>query len=282
VVEKGGADGHEAQARERHVYIRVSMRIAQITDCHLVAEAGRRIYGADTFAALRAVLRQALALEQPPELIVATGDLSEDGSEGSYRRLRQLFAESMLPVYVIPGNHDSPTGMADFLIGGSIRAERMVDVGSWRILFLDSKVEGEAYGYLEESELAALSGALSEDARRPTAICLHHSPTKPCPSPDCHLRNEDVFIELLNGHDNAKVVLAGHSHMELKRQIAHATLLTTPATSSQCRHAQAKPAVDHEDFFASHRFDPSMHAFRTLTLRPNGEFDTEVCWVAGE
>lgn len=258
------------------------MRIAQVTDCHIVAEAGRRIYGADTFESLRAVLNEALALEQPPELIVATGDLSEDGSEGSYRRLRQLFVESTLPVYVIPGNHDSVTGIADFLIGGVVRTERMVDIGSWRIVFLNSKVEGEAYGYLKESELAALSGALSEDARRPTAICLHHSPTKPCPSSECHLRNEDVFIELLNRHDNARVVLAGHSHMELKRQVGHATLLTTPATSSQCRHAQAGQAVDHEGFSASHRFDPSIHAFRMLTLRSNGEFDTEVCWVAWE
>ena len=60
----------------------LGMRIVQVTDCHIVAEPGRRIYGTDTFCSLRAVLKQALATR--PELILATGDLSEDGSDGSF------------------------------------------------------------------------------------------------------------------------------------------------------------------------------------------------------
>ena len=256
------------------------MRIVQVTDCHIVTEPGRRIYGTDTFSSLRAVLKR--ALEKRPEAILATGDLSEDGSEGSYQRLRHLFLETEVPVYVIPGNHDSVKGINNVLLGESIKSARLVDIGLRRIVFLNSKVEGEAYGYLAEPELAFLSGALIENAKRPAVVCLHHSPTKPCPSSGCHLRNADEFVELLNRHGNARAVLAGHAHLELTRRIEHAALLTTPASSSQCWHAQAGQAVDHEDFWATHRFDPTMHGFRALTLKPDGRFDTEVCWIAEE
>src|SRR5215510_3999658 len=229
------------------------MRIFQITDCHLLPEVGARIYGADTFRSLGNVLQSALALPERPDLVVATGDLSEDGSDASYQRLRQLLLDAGLPVYVLAGNHDSVDAMRRSLIGGAIRVEPWLDVGAWRLVFLDSKVAGEPYGYLEKAELRRLDETLSADSDRPAVVCLHHSPIRPCPSTGCHLENDDEFIAVLDLHSNARAVLAGHSHVELERRIQHAILLTTPATSSQCVHAQSGEPVDHEDFWSSHR-----------------------------
>src|SRR5262245_46854607 len=126
------------------------MRILQITDCHLLPEVGANVYGADTFRSLSSVLQSALELPERPDLIVATGDLSEDGSDRSYLRLRQMLVDAGLPVYVVAGNHDSVEAMRRSLIGGQIRMEQCVDVGAWRIVFVDSKVAGEPYGYLEK------------------------------------------------------------------------------------------------------------------------------------
>jgi Icc protein len=258
------------------------MRILQVTDCHLLPEVGAKIYGGDTFRSLNLVLRFALTMAEPPELIVATGDLSEDGSQRSYQRLRDVFLDAGLPVYVIAGNHDSVQEMRRSLIGGAIAMEPYLDVGSWRIVFLDSKVPGEPYGYLEDRELVRLEEMLSEDPKRPAIICLHHSPTRPCPSTGCHLQNDDELIKVLDSHANGRVVLAGHSHLELERRIRHASLLTTPATSSQCVHAQLGEPVDHEDFWASHEFDATWHGFRILTLHRDGQFDANVHWVPRE
>src|SRR5882724_3280896 len=94
-----------------------AVRALQITDLHLLSEVGATIYGTDSFESLRAVLERALGLPAPPEIIVATGDLSEDGSAASYRRLRGLLLETGLPVHVLPGNHDSVIEMKRALIG---------------------------------------------------------------------------------------------------------------------------------------------------------------------
>jgi Icc protein len=260
--------------------MKTTMRIVQITDCHLLPEVGARVYGADTFRSLNRVLQSVLALAERPDLIVATGDLSEDGSDRSYQRLRQILVDAGLPVYVIAGNHDSVEVMRRSLIGGAIRMEPCMDVGAWRIVFVDSKVAGEPHGYLEKAELRRLGETLSADSERPAIVCLHHSPIRPCPSPSCRLKNDDELIAVLDLHANARAVLAGHSHLELERRIQHATLLTTPATSSQCVHAQAGEQVDHEDFWSSHRFDASRHGFRMLSLHADGRFESTVHWAS--
>lgn len=255
------------------------MRILQITDCHLLSQAGDRIHGTDTYHSLSLVLESAFGLDQPPELILATGDLSEDGSPGSYLRLRELLLEYGAPVYVIAGNHDSVQSMRRFLVGGAVSMEPHVDVDKWRIIFLNSKVEDKPYGYLSDSELQRLEQTLAEENDRPAVICLHHSPTRPCPSTGCQLKNEQAFLDVLDSHQNVRAVLSGHSHLELQRQSHTTVLLTTPATSSQCVHAQLGASVDHEDFWASHEFDPSRHGFRMLGLHRDGTFDTQVHWV---
>jgi 3',5'-cyclic-AMP phosphodiesterase len=258
------------------------MRVLQITDCHLLPEVGATIYGADTFRSLSRVLQSALALPERPDLVVATGDLSEDGSDASYKRLRQVLLLAGLPVYVIAGNHDSVEAMRRALIGGPICMEPCLDVGAWRVVFLNSKVAGASYGYLEQAELRRLAETLSADWERPAVICLHHSPIRPCPSTGCHLKNDDELIATLDSHPNARAVLAGHSHVELKRRVQHATLLTTPATSSQCVHAQTDESVDHEDFWSSHRFDASRHGFRMLSLDRDGRFKSSVHWISND
>ena len=101
----------------------------------------------------------------------------------------------------------------------------------------------------------------------------------PCPSSGCRLANDAALIDLLHAHANARVVLAGHAHVEAERRLDHTVALNTPASSSECRHAQLGEPVDHEDFWSSHVFDPTRHGFRMLTLKPDGAFETQVHYV---
>jgi hypothetical protein len=81
---------------------------------------------------------------------------------------------------------------------------------------------------------------------------------------------------------NARGVICGHGHLELERTAEHVKLFTTPSTCSQAWHAQLGDAVDHEQFWASHKFDPGRHSFRMLTLLPGGEIESTVHWVPGD
>lgn len=88
-----------------------SLLIAQITDTHLFAESDQCLLGLKTIESLRTVLNQVDALEQRPDLLLLTGDLSQDGSAESYQTLQELLIPLGIPAYWIPGNHDCPATM---------------------------------------------------------------------------------------------------------------------------------------------------------------------------
>jgi len=256
-----------------------TLRVLQITDPHMTARAGEEIHGNDPYRALTRVLDAALADPSPPELLIATGDLSADESPASYERMRELLLRTGLPCLVLPGNHDSAEEMRRSLVGGLIQSSRVHDFPDWRFVLLDSTVEGEYFGRLEASELAALTDALESAGRRRVVVALHHGPLRPCPSPDCHLRNGDELMERLRSSPAARVVLAGHAHLELEQQLDHVLCLTCPSSNSQAIHAQLGAPVDHDDFYASHTLDPSRHAYRMLSLGPGDAVHTEVIYL---
>ena len=52
------------------------------------------------------------ALNPRPDLVVATGDLVDAGSAAEYGHLRRLLAPLDLPLFLLPGNHDSRDELA--------------------------------------------------------------------------------------------------------------------------------------------------------------------------
>ena len=83
------------------------MRVLNITDLHIVPSRGGHIYGVDPFVSLQGMLDAGMALN--PDLVIARGDLVEHSDSASYLRLRQLLSATALAVFVLPGNHDSPS-----------------------------------------------------------------------------------------------------------------------------------------------------------------------------
>lgn len=256
-----------------------SVKIIQITDLHILADAGATIYGADPFTALQAVLAAALAPPEPPTLIIATGDLSEDASAKSYLRLRDVLLGTGLPILVLPGNHDSVDEMRASLLGGAVQMPSVFDIGSWRLVLLDSCVRGRSHGFLEDAQLARLSSTLADSEDRHVLVALHHSPASYCPGTGCRLHNAEDLLRLLQASPNARAVISGHAHIAQEDSLGSLALFITPSTCSQGRHPQPGGGVDVSDFWASHSFDPSRHGCRILTLEPSGEVESEVLWV---
>ena len=82
--------------------------LVQLSDSHLFAETDGTLLGMNTRESLQKVIE--LVLEQQPQidLILATGDISQDGTLESYQQFRQLSAQIAAPARWIPGNHDEP------------------------------------------------------------------------------------------------------------------------------------------------------------------------------
>src|SRR5713101_1503128 len=138
------------------------LRIVHITDTHILAEPGAELYGVDSFTALASLLAVMQRDAWTPHLLIATGDLSQDGSAASYQRLRSLLTSLGLPVYCIPGNHDALSEMHTHLRGGPIHLERRVVWDPWQIVLLDSQLPGEGHGHLSRGELTALAEVLRD------------------------------------------------------------------------------------------------------------------------
>lgn len=175
------------------------VHVLHVTDSHLFAQRTGRLLGLVTYDSLTAVLAAAAA--EPPDMVLATGDLAQDGTAQAYAHLAEAFSGFAAacplppPVYWLPGNHDEPAVMRATLTCAPLRPETEVVVGGWYIILLDSTVPGEVGGALSEDELARLDAGLRAHADCPALVCLHHNPvvTSARWMDDIGLANADAF-----------------------------------------------------------------------------------------
>ncbi len=257
------------------------VRIVQISDLHLVAQEGGTVGGVDPFATLRALVTMITDDAWRPDLVIATGDLSDDGSAESYRRVRGLLAGLGLPVYCIPGNHDAPAEMRTHLPGGLIRLERSVGLAGWRIILLDSKVAGYDHGHCGKQELDALDDALRQAEGRHTVVALHHGPLPLCCMPQCQLDNAQEFMDTLGRHPVVRAVVAGHTHCEADTVLNGIRVMIAPSTCVQASHPVGPDVPKGARFMDVHTIDTARQGYRRLELHADGSIQTSVVWANG-
>lgn len=158
------------------------MLIAQISDLHVLADGAALGGQVDTHAALAAAIDHIGALDPRPDLVLATGDLAQDGLPEDYALLRTAFDGLAMPVYVIPGNHDNRNHLraafADcgYLPETGAFLHYTVDTDPLRLIGLDTVIQDEVGGQMCRERLQWLERRLSEQPERPTAIFMHHPP----------------------------------------------------------------------------------------------------------
>ena len=163
---------------------RSAIRLAQLSDLHLVGEAAPLPFGQDTAASLAAVVD---AFPARPDLAVMTGDLADDGSIEAYRRIRTLTADLADEVHSVPGNHDDPAAMHDAL--GRTDDLQVVRLSrNWTMLLVNSQWFGHDAGRIGPETLAALDEALAHTTQHVIA-CMHHPPASTCYDPYCWIVN---------------------------------------------------------------------------------------------
>jgi len=246
------------------------VRVAQLTDTHLEEQRGGTLLGMDTDASFAHVLDLVRAGPRP-DLLLATGDLANHGSEAAYLRLREGFESLDLPWFWLPGNHDSGELMARSF-GARHPLVRSICVGAWQIVMLDSTVEGEVGGHLGAHELALLERLLAAEPRRHALVCLHHQPV----AIGCAWLDEQMVADasglfaVLARHRQARALLWGHVHQDFSLVRDGLQLLATPSTCIQF-------APQSEGF----RLDERPPGMRWLELHHDGRLETRVARVTG-
>lgn len=254
-------------------------RIVQITDLHLLPTAEEKLHGIDSAASLQAVISHVKSLKVAPDLILATGDLAEDGGKSTYVRLAEMFSTLAVPVFVVPGNHDCVENMQSSLLSKTIKMERKTEIGGWIIGFVNSQVHEEVYGFVDADDLSALERTINTAGGKPCLLALHHSPTPECASSGCQLKNSQALLGVLEKYDNVKAVIAGHIHCEKERNHSGIKLLTTPSTFLHFTHHRSSESEDQEASGKAHSVDGNRRGYRVIDIFPDGNLNTEVYWL---
>ncbi len=243
------------------------LRVVQMTDAHLFADGNQRLLGLPTLESFQAVLDQVNSLEHKPDLILLTGDLSQDGTPESYQKLQRWLTPLNIPTYWLPGNHDFLPAMEQVLDDRVISPEKSFEVGGWHFLLLNSQVSGCVHGYLTRETLNWLDKHLKGLRNRPTLVGLHHPPFAVGSDwlDGSTLKNPEELFAVLDRHPQVKLVLFGHIHQEYSRQRRQVQYLGTPSTCIQFEPGSEDFALGDE-----------CPGFRLLHLYPDGRWWTVV------
>ncbi|MBL4606466.1 MAG: 3',5'-cyclic-AMP phosphodiesterase [Pseudomonadales bacterium] len=250
------------------------IKVAQVSDPHLFGSVDGKLLGLNTDESLRSVVELVKAEQPDLDIVLATGDISQDGSEASYNRFESIISTLQSPSYWLHGNHDNDVAILQVLSGNERLSPCVISAGkSWRIIMLNSSVKDEVGGRLADSELEFLREKLEEYNDKHVIVALHHHPVKMGSTwlDEQIVTNADDFLGILSKHKQVKVLMWGHVHQVMDTTNEDGLrLLSAPSTC-----VQFKPGQD--DFTA----DTQPPGYRWLELFEDGSFDTGVSRVEG-
>lgn len=245
-----------------------TLKVLQFTDTHFFQDSSHKLLGVDTAASFAEVYKKAVLQHGIPDLFLLTGDLSQDETEASYRRLSEAMSKAGAPCYYLPGNHDRREEMKRGLLsaGTYFASDRSIVAGKWQIILLDTLVEGEVGGHLEEPEFDFLRKCLDERPHLYSLVCLHHHPVAMGAKwlDQIGVDNGAELIGLLEKYQSVKGVLWGHVHQQFDSNHAQFVLMATPSTCVQFKCSN--------DFGV----DALPPGYRYLELGPDGSIVTQV------
>lgn len=229
------------------------MVIAQLSDPH-IRPAGYLYKGlVDSNALFSAAVRHLNALSPAPDVVLLSGDVTEDGTPAAYEMALALLSDIKQPLIVIPGNHDDRetfrahfVGMEYLPTSGPLHC-CLSSLGPIRIVGLDVTVPGEHHGALDDDVIDWLDRALAQEPDRPTLIMMHQPPFRSgIPYLDAYrCFGEERLKKLLSRYPMVESIVCGHVHRFMQRRFAGTVVCTAPstATSIALRLADdAKPA----------------------------------------
>jgi Icc protein len=239
--------------------------VAQLSDCHLSADPQQEYRGIKPHKNLKSLMSNVKAVQ--PDLILASGDLSEDGSGASYRFLQQYLHIDDVPVLALPGNHDDVGRLAEAFPESPVGTISVCELGPWQIIRLNSCVPGRPEGRLSERALADLEQLLGTGVQQARLIAVHHQPVSTgSPWIDKYpLLEPEKFLRLVDRSPDVKAVVWGHVHQAFAGERNGTLMLGCPSSAIN--------GIPGTQRFTADSCGP---AFRWLELGDDGAIQTGI------
>lgn len=204
------------------------MQIAQISDIHLKSNKEFAYDVADTAGALRRTIQHINGMVPRPDVVLVSGDISDDGSRQSYQVAEELLSDLNAPFYLIPGNHDQKDHLLRAFDQQPYLAQTVsgneakyicyaIDDYPVRLIGLDTVTPGLHGGGLGPVRLNWLQKTLSESPNLPTLIFMHHPPFA---SGIGHMDREPFrgraeLRDIIRCHPQVYRIACGHIHRSM-------------------------------------------------------------------
>lgn len=237
----------------------------QITDPHLHASQEGTLLGMNTQQGLDHILERIQAEQSRIDLILATGDIAQDGSVEAYQRFIRLMQPLNAPLRWTAGNHDVRENMQAALEGHESIGRPCYVFDNWVVILLDSTVPKKVYGHLADDQLALLDQLLTQHTDKHALVTFHHHP---CPMGSTWMDkigidNPEALQAVLSRHNHVRCLLWGHVHQASDRLMDGIRYISTPSTCIQF--------TPHSPDFDVDVVGPG---YRWLQLQPDGEIET--------
>lgn len=210
------------------------LKVLQITDLHIKPHLGNTMFGIDTEIFFQQTLQHAHEQHGPFDLILLTGDLAQNPGADGYRRICQHLLSYQTRCLCLPGNHDDFGLMTQYLNEGLVSCDKVLAIGGWQIVLLNSQIPESPAGELSQDELTFLENSL-RSSHLPTLIAVHHHPIPSGSSwlDTMQIQNSSEFLKLVMAFPQVKAITFGHVHQEISTIENRIAIFGTPASCFQ-------------------------------------------------
>jgi len=237
------------------------MLIAHITDSHIEIPEPT---GAGRIADFEKVVADINALEQKPDLVIHTGDLTHCDRKTEYRFARALLARLHMPYHVIPGNKDSRDQMTPVfdLADGFIQS--VIDTPDWQLVLLDTLSDTTNKGAYCQERRQWLKDTLTA-TQKPVALFMHHPSFEmsdnPYPFQFEDREQAEAFDTLVKPYTQIKGIFCGHAHRNTTGMVGEIPGMTLTAMSLDRRKGTYPQEMDGKP------------VYQLISFKKDGNFD---------
>lgn len=236
------------------------MIIAQISDTHIDLDGPN---GPARIRDLQRCVDDINRLDPVPDVVIHTGDLSQNGNPNEYREAARILGGLNCPFHVAAGNRDDRMALRStfpdehYLLPETPFVQYSVDRFPVRLIAVDTLSGKSNKGDFCTTRSDNLRKTLADDASTPTAIFMHHPPFEVRESKyPFQFESRDAVAALaraLIGQTHVIRVFCGHTHRETGGTIAHVPVTSIPSVAVDLRLGDYPEKMESIPLYKIHR-----------------------------
>lgn len=209
------------------------IKVAHITDTHLLKDSSLTLNQINPVARLKKII--SIVEKRKYDLVIFTGDISDDGNENSYNLFFDSIEILSHPCIIISGNHDNATTLNAMQENKKtcIPISKLpITINNWNFLFLNTNVTNQPYGEIKQDDVILMKSTM-EKLTGKICVIMHHPvfPSYIGNLDQYNVKNPEYFLSLCE--NKIDLVICGHIHGDHRWVFNKTAFESAPSTLFQ-------------------------------------------------